>query len=87
MRILRYGGMRERTRVSKLSKLSAARGIIAGNLISRKEETLSYSDTGHGLRIIEWSREGAKLMEKVVPFIRGSFRPANRGSEGGEHRR
>ena len=46
-----------------------------GHSISREEGTLSYSDGGHGLRIIEWSREGAKLMEKVVPFIRGETDP------------
>ena len=46
-----------------------------------EERFLIQMGPGHGLRIIEWSREGAKLMEKVVPFIRGSELPIE--GEGG----
>ena len=40
----------------------------------KEERFLIQRGAWHGLRIIEWSREGAKLMEKVVPFIRGETR-------------
>ena len=67
-----------RTRVSKLPN-SAWHGIAyRGKKERRKEAPLFRWGTGHGLRIIEWSREEAKLMEKVVPFIRGSKLPRDR---------
>ena len=82
IRIWRYDTNGETNIEHVFPNFQTERDGIVGHLAyrgkkgGRKERFLSYSDGGHGLRIIERSREGAKLMEKVVPFIRGGRDPS-----------